>query len=57
MMRALASVALFAVASHAAALAEQPLSVVLVHGAFVDGSGWQKVYSLLKKGRPSRPGS
>ncbi len=25
-------------------------TVVLVHGGFVDGSGWQGVYSLLKKG-------
>jgi pimeloyl-ACP methyl ester carboxylesterase len=25
------------------------VNVVLVHGAFVDGSGWQQVYSLLKK--------
>jgi pimeloyl-ACP methyl ester carboxylesterase len=24
-------------------------NVVLVHGGFVDGSGWQGVYSLLKK--------
>ena len=24
-------------------------NVVLVHGAFVDGSGWQAVYSALKK--------
>ena len=24
-------------------------NVVLVHGAFVDGSGWQAVYDLLKK--------
>jgi hypothetical protein len=24
-------------------------NVVLVHGGFVDGSGWQPVYSLLKK--------
>jgi hypothetical protein len=24
-------------------------SVVLVHGAFVDGSGWDGVYKLLKK--------
>src|SRR5437763_2491314 len=24
-------------------------TVVLVHGGFVDGSGWQDVYSLLKK--------
>ena len=24
-------------------------NVVLVHGGFVDGSGWQAVYNLLKK--------
>ena len=24
-------------------------NVVLVHGGFVDGSGWQRVYDLLKK--------
>jgi len=24
-------------------------AVVLVHGGFVDGSGWQEVYRLLKK--------
>jgi hypothetical protein len=24
-------------------------TVVLVHGGFVDGSGWQGVYSLLKQ--------
>lgn len=24
-------------------------NIVLVHGGFVDGSGWQKVYNLLKK--------
>ena len=24
-------------------------TVVLVHGGFVDGSGWESVYSLLKK--------
>ena len=24
-------------------------SIVLVHGGFVDGSGWQEVYRLLKK--------
>ena len=29
--------------------AEQPYSVVLVHGAFVDGSGWQKTYEILSK--------
>jgi hypothetical protein len=24
-------------------------NVVLVHGGFVDGSGWQAVYNLLKE--------
>ena len=24
-------------------------TVVLVHGAFVDGSGWEDVYTILKK--------
>src|SRR5262245_7768633 len=28
---------------------ENPLHIVLVHGAFVDGSGWQNVYQLLKR--------
>jgi pimeloyl-ACP methyl ester carboxylesterase len=27
----------------------KPKTVVLVHGGFVDGSGWQGVYHLLKK--------
>ena len=26
-------------------------SVVLVHGGFVDGSGWEGVYRLLTRGR------
>jgi hypothetical protein len=25
-----------------------PATIVLVHGGFVDGSGWQPVYELLK---------
>jgi len=25
------------------------MSIVLVHGGFVDGSGWAAVYKLLKK--------
>jgi len=29
--------------------AEILVSVVLVHGGFVDGSGWDQVYSILKK--------
>jgi pimeloyl-ACP methyl ester carboxylesterase len=28
---------------------EKPVSVVLVHGAFVDASGWQAVYDILTK--------
>ncbi|GAB3350551.1 alpha/beta fold hydrolase [Lysobacter tyrosinilyticus] len=44
-----------ATAAHAAkpAKSAKPLppikNVVLVHGGFVDGSGWQKVYNLLKQ--------
>jgi pimeloyl-ACP methyl ester carboxylesterase len=38
-----------AVMSASAFGAEMPVSVVLVHGAFVDGSGWQKVYTQLTK--------
>src|ERR1700743_1255248 len=38
------------VGAAAPALAEgKPVSIVLVHGAFVDGSGWQKVYDILPK--------
>jgi len=29
--------------------AATPASIVLVHGGFVDGSGWQGVYNVLKK--------
>ena len=32
-----------------AATPDKPVSVVLVHGAFVDGSGWQAVYDILSK--------
>lgn len=44
---ALASAALVASSSVSAATTEKPISVVLVHGGFVDGSGWQGVYSQL----------
>jgi pimeloyl-ACP methyl ester carboxylesterase len=27
----------------------KPVDIVLVHGAFVDGSGWEGVYNLLRK--------
>jgi hypothetical protein len=30
-------------------VASTPVSIVLVHGGFVDGSGWQGVYKILKK--------
>ena len=30
-------------------MSTNPRNVVLVHGGFVDGSGWQDVYSLLKQ--------
>ncbi len=42
---------LFATSAHAAPTA-QPAhvkSIVLVHGGFVDGSGWEGVYKILKK--------
>jgi pimeloyl-ACP methyl ester carboxylesterase len=32
-----------------AAPPEKPVSIVLVHGAFVDGSGWKSVYDALSK--------
>jgi pimeloyl-ACP methyl ester carboxylesterase len=31
------------------AQAEKPVSIVLVHGAFVDGAGWKSVYDILTK--------
>jgi pimeloyl-ACP methyl ester carboxylesterase len=48
----LASAALLALAtsiSPAAAQSSHPESIVLVHGGFVDGSGWEGVYNILKK--------
>ena len=46
---AAASLALTAAPSIAAKEAEQVKSVVLVHGGFVDGSGWAGVYQKLTK--------
>lgn len=44
----LLATALFAGASSAQATPiEKPVSIVLVHGAFVDGSGWKAVYDAL----------
>jgi pimeloyl-ACP methyl ester carboxylesterase len=38
-----------ALPSAAGAQAEKPVSIVLVHGAFVDGSGWKLVHDILTK--------
>jgi pimeloyl-ACP methyl ester carboxylesterase len=46
---ALASAALAASSSLVAATPEKPISIVLVHGGFVDGSGWQGVHAILAK--------
>jgi pimeloyl-ACP methyl ester carboxylesterase len=45
----LAAAALLASASAVAQPGDKPVSVVLVHGAFVDGSGWQMVHDRLEK--------
>ena len=45
---ALASAALAGATFAVAAQPEKPVSVVLVHGGFVDGSGWQAVDKILK---------
>lgn len=34
---------------HAQPPADKPVSIVLVHGAFVDGSGWQATYDILRR--------
>ncbi|MES2055112.1 MAG: alpha/beta hydrolase [Pseudomonadota bacterium] len=47
-----ASIALTAIAGTASAAEPVPTpvkSIVLVHGGFVDGSGWEGVYKILKK--------
>jgi len=43
------SLATLAAGAMAAAAPPEPLSVVLVHGAFVDGSGWRAVHDELTK--------
>jgi pimeloyl-ACP methyl ester carboxylesterase len=52
-LAALTAMALASTANAAGAAApkapESVKNVVLVHGGFVDGSGWQKVYDILKK--------
>jgi pimeloyl-ACP methyl ester carboxylesterase len=50
LLAAAASVALTATAIPAAQAQSAPVkSIVLVHGGFVDGSGWEGVYKILKK--------
>ena len=50
LLAAAASLALGTVSAPVSAKAGEPVkSVVLVHGGFVDGSGWQDVYNILKK--------
>lgn len=46
---ALASAALAASSSLSATPTQKPVSIVLVHGGFVDGSGWQPVHDILKR--------
>jgi pimeloyl-ACP methyl ester carboxylesterase len=46
---ALASAALTASSPLSAATPEKPVTIVLVHGGFVDGSGWQAVHNILSK--------
>lgn len=45
----LAAALLTATSAEAAPAAQRSVSIVLVHGAFVDASGWQAVYNLLSK--------
>src|SRR5258708_26819929 len=45
----LAAGAVGASSSRAAATPEKPVSIVLVHGGFVDGSGWQAVHNILSR--------
>jgi len=49
MLGSAASVLLLTPPAIAAPRNAAPTSVVLVHGGFVDGSGWEGVYKLLKK--------
>ena len=44
-----AAMTLASSANAAPKTSEATRNVVLVHGGFVDGSGWQKVYNILKK--------
>jgi len=48
-LKVLAAAALATAPSAYAQSGDKPVSVVLVHGAFVDGSGWQAVHAALEK--------
>jgi pimeloyl-ACP methyl ester carboxylesterase len=45
----LAALAMAAASALPAKAAEKPVSIVLIHGAFVDASGWRAVYDRLTK--------
>lgn len=49
LLKAAAAAALLCVACPAAASAEPVKNIVLVHGAWADGSGWRGVYDILVK--------
>ena len=49
LIAAAASLALGTAPAIASAKADPVKSILLVHGGFVDGSGWQGVYEILKK--------
>ena len=53
-MKLIAFVALFVVHFSAAAVTASRPTIVLVHGAFADGSSWSKVIPLLR-GRRRHP--
>ncbi len=48
-LKSLPALALAGAVSTAAVAAAPDKAIVLVHGAFVDGSGWEGVYDILKK--------
>ncbi len=48
-LKSLPALALSCAVSTAAIAGAPDKSIVLVHGAFVDGSGWEGVYDILKK--------
>ena len=48
-MKALTVLTAGLLALSASAFAQSKTSVVLVHGAFADGSSWNKVITLLQK--------